>query len=156
MSLRRARRQAGDLGTGLPLLEEDGPVAGPERRPLLEPNISVGGQTFLGASLLIFLMANVLTSRVTDEDLAGPKLANQLRNRQQSSGEQNTLATHGPGYPFLFLLPSISTQTIFADSQKEAAQGDVHEVRKDENEATARTVAILCHVAIVIGIVMIG
>jgi hypothetical protein len=31
------------------------------RRPLLEPNLSVGGLTFLGLSLLIFFMANVLT-----------------------------------------------------------------------------------------------
>jgi hypothetical protein len=31
------------------------------RRPLLEPNLSVGGLTFLGLSLLMFFMANVLT-----------------------------------------------------------------------------------------------
>src|SRR3954447_1352547 len=33
------------------------------RRPLLEPNLSVGGMTFLGISLLIFLMANVVNSK---------------------------------------------------------------------------------------------
>src|SRR5262245_53947110 len=32
------------------------------RRPLLEPNLTVGGLTFLGVSLLVFLMANVVTS----------------------------------------------------------------------------------------------
>lgn len=31
------------------------------RRPLLEPNLSVGGLTFLGIALFVFLMANVLT-----------------------------------------------------------------------------------------------
>ena len=31
------------------------------RRPLLEPNLSAGGLTFTGASLLVFLMANVIT-----------------------------------------------------------------------------------------------
>src|SRR5262245_56679156 len=31
------------------------------RRPLLEPNLSVGGLTFLGVSLCVFLMANVIT-----------------------------------------------------------------------------------------------
>ena len=30
------------------------------RRPLLEPNLSVGGLTFLGLSLFVFLMANVV------------------------------------------------------------------------------------------------
>ena len=29
------------------------------RRPLLEPNLTVGGLTFLGVSLFVFLMANV-------------------------------------------------------------------------------------------------
>ncbi|MEK6249970.1 MAG: hypothetical protein N2C12_17430, partial [Planctomycetales bacterium] len=32
------------------------------RRPLLEPNLSVGGMTFLGVSLLVFLMTNVANS----------------------------------------------------------------------------------------------
>src|SRR5262245_13139774 len=31
------------------------------RRPLLEPNLTVGGMTFLGLSLFLFLMANVAT-----------------------------------------------------------------------------------------------
>ena len=31
------------------------------RRPLLEPNLSAGGLTFLGIALFVFLMANVLT-----------------------------------------------------------------------------------------------
>ena len=32
------------------------------RRPLLEPNLSASGLTFTGVTLLIFLMANVITS----------------------------------------------------------------------------------------------
>src|SRR5690349_136198 len=31
------------------------------RRPLLEPNLTVGGLTFLGVSLFVFLIANVIT-----------------------------------------------------------------------------------------------
>ena len=30
-------------------------------RPMLDPNLSVGGLTFLGISLFVFLMANVVT-----------------------------------------------------------------------------------------------
>ncbi len=40
------------------------------RRPLLEPNLTVGGLTFLGLSLLVFLMANVVTDN--------PKLKHQV------------------------------------------------------------------------------
>ena len=49
------------------------------RRPLLEPNLSVGGMTFLGLSMLVFLMANVVNSEMTPDDLAGAKGAEQVR-----------------------------------------------------------------------------
>jgi hypothetical protein len=39
------------------------------RRPLLEPNLSNGGLLFMGCALFIFLMANVITSDPTPEDL---------------------------------------------------------------------------------------
>ena len=52
------------------------------RRPLLEPNLSVGGMTFMGISLLVFLMANVINSKMTPDDLAGAKGAEQVRARQ--------------------------------------------------------------------------
>ncbi len=32
------------------------------RRPLLEPNLTIGGLSFIGVSLLIFLLANVITA----------------------------------------------------------------------------------------------
>ena len=38
------------------------------RRPLLEPNLSVGGLTFLGVALFVFLMANVLTGAQAREE----------------------------------------------------------------------------------------
>src|SRR4029079_12562072 len=41
------------------------------RRPLLEPNLSVGGMTFIGVALLIFLMANVVNSKPRLDDVAG-------------------------------------------------------------------------------------
>ena len=34
------------------------------RRPLLEPNLSLGGLTFIGCALFIFLMANVMAEEV--------------------------------------------------------------------------------------------
>ena len=125
------------------------------RRPLLEPNLSVGGQTFVGLSLLAFLVANVITSPVSDDDLTGPQLADKLRARQETPAD--SLATHGPGYPLLFLLPSISTHQIYADKSERTENGVVQRVdREAVHVATARSMAILSHLAIVLGIVMIG
>ena len=42
------------------------------RRPLLEPNLSASGLTFTGVALLVFLMANVMTTKINESDLAAP------------------------------------------------------------------------------------
>jgi hypothetical protein len=137
------------------------------RRPLLEPNLSVGGQTFACISLFLFLMANVVTGQVTKEDQIGAQMADGMRQRTQIQDEDQ-LATYGPGYQPLMLLPVISTQTISSTSRaskKGAASGGQSETEphrettwQDEGryDATARTVAILSHLAIVIGMIMIG
>ena len=44
------------------------------RRPLLEPNLTAGGLTFIGCSLFVFLMANVITSKPASERLINPLL----------------------------------------------------------------------------------
>src|SRR5262245_27603464 len=71
------------------------------RRPLLEPNLSVGGMTCLGLSLMVFLMANVVNSTPTSEDLAGAKGAEQVQARVPAPPDDTSLTTHGPGYPLL-------------------------------------------------------
>lgn len=66
------------------------------RRPLLEPNLSRGGLFFIGISLFIFLMANVIvetpamTTSPTDYRIARVAPA----------------PTHGPGYELLSALPT--------------------------------------------------
>src|SRR3954453_1034649 len=52
------------------------------RRPLLEPNLSAGGLTFLGISLFAFLMANVIMGRPDPTDVAGSVRASDLRQRE--------------------------------------------------------------------------
>lgn len=125
------------------------------RRPLLEPNLSMGGMTFIGLSLLIFLMANVLIG----------KDARQAEKR----------AAYGPTYELLRLPASFSTKTTIehvGGATKE--NGSDRQDEKDGNkatgktklsgepsknlisQATSRTMAILSHLAIVIGIVVIG
>jgi hypothetical protein len=125
------------------------------RRPLLEPNLSVGGMTFLGLSLMVFLMANVVNSTMTPDDLAGAKGAEQVRARQSSGPDDTSLAIHGPGYPLLHLLPSLSTQALLPEEsprptpQERVLRNDVVYI------ATARTMAILSHMAVVVGMVLI-
>ena len=156
------------------------------RRPLLEPNLSVGGQTFACASLFLFLMANVVTGQVTQDDLVGAQMADGFRQNAQVDNEDQ-LNSHGPGYRFLFFLPVISTQTIFpaavppeTEQQPEEAPaatvdkkstdqvaGSEQAPKTSDEEvpswqdqaqyaAAARSVAILSHLAIVIGMIMIG
>jgi hypothetical protein len=140
------------------------------RRPLLEPNLSVGGMTFLGIALLVFLMANVINSRPTPEDLADaeaadrvwagssaePSIGSKGGAENKGSAESKGAADHGPGYPLLYSVPNITTQLLFPDQLTEPTQQE-RDVRRDVvRTAVARTMAILAHLAVVIGMVLIG
>jgi hypothetical protein len=126
------------------------------RRPLLEPNLSVGGMTFLGLSLMVFLMANILNSNPTQDDLAGVRGAEQVQARQSSPPDDTSLTTHGPGYPLLHLLPSISTQLWFLANTAHDMPQETDARRDMLNKATTRTMAIFAHLAVIGGIVLIG
>lgn len=122
------------------------------RRPMLEPNLTTGGLVFLGGSLLVFLLANVINTKPQKQDVESAAAADRLR-APAAEVDVDRLAKHGPGYPLLFLLPSISTQRFFATAAEpvpgEAARRAVH-------ETTARVMAILSQLAIVAGMVFIG
>jgi hypothetical protein len=126
------------------------------RRPLLEPNLSVGGMTCLGLSLMVFLMANVVNSTPTPDDLAGAKGAEQVQALESTAPGDTSLTKHGPGYPLLHLLPSISTQLWFLANTAHDTPQETDARREMLQRATARTMAIFSHLAIVIGIVVIG
>lgn len=122
------------------------------RRPLLEPNLSVGGLSFMCASLLMFLMANVATSTLTESDLDGARRLDQILAREDVPAADASMPQHGPGYPLLHLLPTVSSRALVQTDEALPA---------NENEAlvhtaTARTMAILSHLAIVAGLVLIG
>ncbi len=126
------------------------------RRPLLEPNLSVGAMTFMCVSLWVFLMANVVNSKVTPDDLAGAKGADQVQSRQSSQPDDKSLTTHGPGYPLLYLLPSIPTQMLLIEDTARQTPQETDLRRDVVHRATARVMAILAHLAVVIGMVLIG
>ena len=123
------------------------------RRPLLEPNMNVGGMTFLGLSLLLFLMANVAASQRADFEPTISQFANQASGNVAVS--ETGLEQHGPRNPLLVYLPSILTQNLYPDDVD-----DSYSVRVDKISTRsihmAKVLAIFSHLAIVVGMVMIG
>ncbi|MEO0531115.1 MAG: hypothetical protein AAF266_11170 [Planctomycetota bacterium] len=126
------------------------------RRPLLEPNMTGGGLSFLGLSLLAFLTANVLTGEPDRSDLFAVQRAEHLSHREASEVEQDTLNTHGPGFTLLMMLPHISSRALVTETpeQIEAAERGLPE--SDRNVVTARVMAILCQVLVVLGMLAVA
>ncbi len=126
------------------------------RRPMLEPNLNSGGLVFLGVSLLVFLLANVLTTRPERDDLAAATTAAKLETGE-AEVDIDQLARTGPGYPLLFLLPHISTQRVFSSDSTSAVRSDTNEPPpRIVHETTARVMAIISQLLIVSGILFVG
>ena len=126
------------------------------RRPMLEPNLNSGGLIFLGISLLVFLMANVLTTRPERDDLAAATTAAKLETGD-AEVDVDQLARTGPGYPLLFLLPHISTQRVFSSESTSTMGSDANEPPpRVVHETTARVMAIISQLLIVSGILFVG
>lgn len=102
------------------------------RRPLLVPNLSIGGLSFIGISLFLFLMANVITSSPAEQAERGPTL--------------------GPGYALLNMLPSLP---VLPEEEAEQWPG-AESTPQPWLPNLARVLAILSNLAIVVGIVGIG
>jgi len=93
------------LTTGLLLLARCLVDSTMVRRPLLEPNMTTGGLIFSCCSMFVFLMANIVVSRPTADDLVGPASAELLISRRATED----IVRHGPGYALVFMLPSLPT-----------------------------------------------
>lgn len=111
------------------------------RRPLLEPNLSAGGLTFACAAMLVFLMSNVIADRPATD--AAPAIAAAEKHAATTADGQKVpagqtdevrdiLRQRGPGYPWFQVFASDSAGTI------------------------QRIIAIVAHLSIVLGMVLIG
>lgn len=127
------------------------------RRPLLEPNLNGAGLAFLGSSLLFFLMANVVTGRPGREDWSPARPAAEIKAEQDAAQAPESFETQGPGFWLLYLMPRITTQKLIAGGQPIAtAEATAAQQRRLVRETTARVMAVLSHVLIVAGVVVIG
>jgi hypothetical protein len=105
------------------------------RRPLLIPNLSIGGLVFIGVCLFFFLMSIVVTSTPHEQEVRGPTL--------------------GPGYSFLHMLPQLPTTPevgigLSEMTQVESGRG----ARWLPN--VARILAVLSNLIIILSIIGVG
>lgn len=133
------------------------------RRPLLEPNLNAAGLLCLGGSLLFFLMANVVTGEPSAADLSPARQAEVVRaeGAEENKGDDvqsENFTTDGPGFWLLYRFPRIITQQSIGagDFQGEGIPTERDQEELQIREATVRVVAILSHVLIVIGLLVIG
>jgi len=110
------------------------------RRPLLEPNLSASGLTFTGVSLLIFLMANVITS---------PK-----ERLEYELAKHEAAASPSPGYEWFYKFAGFANEAM-VPVEADPSQPETYREALIL-AATTRTAAILAHLAIVAGMVWIG
>ncbi len=108
------------------------------RRPLLEPNLSASGLTFTGGSLLVFLMANVIM--------------NPQERLEYQLAEQPIVTDATPGYLPLLRLAAVSEKTVDAVDRMHTEA-----YRRALLTLTfSRALIILAHLALVLGIVLVG
>lgn len=107
------------------------------RRPLLDPNLTSGGLIFIGISMFIFMMANVVNSDSRMQVTQGPAL--------------------GPGYALMNMLPAIPTRPI-SEAPGGFSPPTLSELTPQQRNLAriAKTLAIAAHLAIVTGIVLIA
>jgi hypothetical protein len=106
-------------------------------------------------------MANVITGTPDRADVVGSQRAGQLQELVTSRDELDSLRTHGPGFPLIFLLPHISTQTLLGEKGQDetlipSTQEDAVEFVPLVDVVTARVMAILSQLAIVLGMALVG
>ncbi len=121
------------------------------RRPLLEPNLSASGLTFTCFALVLFLLANVITKPAVE---GGRRSVERWEDAfyGPTAGNPNRLVQPGPGYPPFWALADLSSQT---PASAAAGPTDLSRQRLLRNVVT-RTTAILGHLAILIGLILIG
>lgn len=109
------------------------------RRPLLEPNLSASGLTFTGLSLLVFLMANVITN-------PPERLENLL-------GNEEVARSPNPGCP---LFQAFARSADPGGVSKDLAAPDEHRTARMRMAAARTAATVAAHLLVVAGMIWIG
>ncbi|MDC0936645.1 hypothetical protein OAS39_10190, partial [Pirellulales bacterium] len=139
------------------------------RRPLLEPNLNTAGLLFLAGALAFFLTANVVFGRPSAADTSPGLKETKVMPEAVEPGKTDetvdvpasadTFATAGPGFSWLYRLPRIATQQLVGRGEIGSAHAAPHEAAQQQEmvlQATAKAVAILSHLAVVSGLLIVG
>jgi hypothetical protein len=124
------------------------------RRPLLDPNLTTGGLILLTCSMVTFLIANIVTAKLSPEDLEGARTAIKIVQREAAQEtDTRELQKRGPGFPLFHLFPIIPTFSSGNELLKTDADLDANESRY---AAAAKSLAIISQVSIVFALIWIG
>lgn len=140
------------------------------RRPLLEPNLTTGGLAFISCSLYAFLMANVFTNQtssfdfgdsevavVTDENVGDDAAADEIDTDDGGADDPSTLAT-ASGRSMTEVAGDAKQQVTDIRRQGPGRLMAIREMasRGPWYESAAKIIATLSHLAVVLGVVLIG
>lgn len=117
------------------------------RRPRMEQNLNSSGLAFLGACALLFLAMRVATEPLPDSTINTVRRSENLRHRVDDSTNP---AEAGPT-PSLFGAPVGAISEVVTPGPEETEEG-----RMKAAIVTARVMAVLSHLAIVIALFVLG
>lgn len=121
------------------------------RRPLLEPNLTIGALAFLVCCQILIIAAHILQSNPVPEELAGAREAMEMVQGNTSDFSKD-LSQHGPGLGIFHLLPVFPTFFV-----GERVTGNPNGVDLEiEAIVIAKITAIVLQLVIVIGFVFVG
>jgi len=121
------------------------------RRPLLDPNLSLGGLIFLGICLMLLLFANIVSSKPTPEELSMVKSTISMAKREAADDEDTQyLRKRGPGYQMLFLVAVIS---VFSDVEDAPNTTTGAQANIESYILVLKTLAIISQSLIVAGLI---
>ena len=121
------------------------------RRPLLAPNLSLGGLIFLGICLMLLLFANIVSSKPTPGELSMVKSTISMAKREAADdADTQYLRKRGPGYQMLFLVAVIS---VFSDVEGTDSSAAGQQIDIESYILVLKTLAIISQSLIVAGLI---
>ncbi|MCS7304982.1 MAG: hypothetical protein NZ602_07735 [Thermoguttaceae bacterium] len=120
------------------------------RRPLLEPNLSASGLTFTCIAMLVFLTTNVITQSLKESEVTGAVLADHLLQKKELPETAPVAERSTVGYPLFHIFASYSDRPLPKQTPPEQVE------RALIRRAVTRSVAVLAHLAVVLGLIVIG